>query len=113
MSSHNQTHSYNLLKQSKKKSVRFEERLECQSPLSQTKATTDTESKATTQTESKATTQTESKATIGVEVLGYEMDHTKIDNKSGVGSENKTLPTFCASLSTSRLYRRRKNAENA
>ena len=46
-------------------------------------------------------------------VPGVEMDHTKIDNKSGVGSENKTLPTFCASLSTSRLYRRRKNAENA
>ena len=90
MSSHSQTYSDNL----SKKSVRFEERLECQSPLPQTKATTDTESKTTTQTESKATTETESKATIGVEVLGYEMDHTKIDNKSGVGSENKSLPTF-------------------
>jgi len=40
-----------------------------------------------------------------------EMDHTKIDNKSGVG-QNNTLPTLCASLSSSRLYKHRMDAKN-
>ena len=46
-------------------------------------------------------------------VPGVEMDHTKIDNKSGVGvDQNNTLPTLCASLSSSRLYKRRMDANN-
>ena len=48
-------------------------------------------------------------------VPGVEMDHTKIDNKSGVGVEmdqNNTQPTLCASLSSSRLYKRRMDATN-
>lgn len=48
-------------------------------------------------------------------VPGVEMDHTKIDNKSGVGvgsEPKKTLPTLCASLSSSRLYKRRMDANN-
>jgi len=44
-------------------------------------------------------------------VPGIEMDHTKIDNKSGVG-QNNTLPTLCASLSSSRLYKHRMDAKN-
>ena len=44
-------------------------------------------------------------------VPGVEMDHTKIDNKSGVG-QNNTLPTVCVSLSSSRLYNRRMDAKN-
>ena len=48
-------------------------------------------------------------------VPGVEMDHTKIENKSGVGVEmdqNNMLPILCASLSSSRLYRRRMDAKN-
>ena len=44
-------------------------------------------------------------------VLGVEMDHTKIDNKSGVGQNNKQ-PTLCLSLSSSRLYKHRMDAKN-
>ena len=48
-------------------------------------------------------------------VPGIEMDHTKIDNKSGVGVEmdqNNTHPSLCVSLTSSRLYKHRMDAKN-
>ena len=58
---------------------------------------------------------------VGIEVPGRVMDNSKIQNKSGLGrnlsdttpdSAVETAPMLCKSLSNSRLYMRRKNAEN-